>query len=138
MIPEDQKKEILSMWKNEPNISKISKVTKVSRPTVRKIVNQYLGNRKFWLTRTHNEDDVERFVINTWRQRAEQDGSAVDRLSAGVAHWELRTLLRSFIKSETADQIWNSMGRNPSSICVLHLKKSELIPGADIGYTPGF
>ncbi len=132
MISEEQKNEIVTMWKKGSNISKIHRVTGVSRPTVRKVVKQYDANRKWWLTRTRNEDGLKRFVINTWRQRAGEEGTAVERLQAGVLHYELHTLLRSFIKPKTADEIWTCFGKDPPGICVLHLKESELIPGVTI------
>ena len=77
-------------------------------------------------------DGVKRFIINTWRQRAGEEGAPIERLAAGVGHWELRNLLRSFIKSETADEIWRCFGIDPPGICVLHVKESELITGIRI------
>jgi hypothetical protein len=132
VISEEKRREIISMWKKDPNISKISRVHKISRPTIRKIITDYKVNRKFWFTRTRNEDGVERFIINTWRRRARSEGTSVERLAAGVEHWELRDLLRSFIKSDTAYEIWNCYLKDTSSICVLHVKESELIPEAKI------
>ena len=129
MISEEQKNEIVTMWKKGVNISEIHRVTGVSRLTVRKIVKHYDANRKWWLTRTRGEMGVTRFIVNTLRQRAGEEGTAVERLTAGVLHYELHTLLRSFIKRETADEIWTCFGKDPPGICVLHLKDSELIPG---------
>jgi hypothetical protein len=71
-------------------------------------------------------------VINTWRKRAGKEGTPVDRLAAGVLHYELPNLLRSFIKRKTADEIIYCFDRDPPGICVLHLKESELIPRVKI------
>jgi hypothetical protein len=132
MISEEKRKIIISMWKKRDNFSKISRTVNVSRPTVRKIINEYISNRKFWLTRTVNEEGYERFIINTWRKRAGKEGAPVERLAAGVLHWELDRLLRAFIKKETADEIIDSFRKKPPSICILHVKESELLPNVKI------
>ena len=132
MISEEKKNKIISMWKKESNISEISKETGVSRPTVRKIVKQYDADRKWRLTRTRNKEGMRRFVINTWHRRAGKEESAVDRLAAGVGHYEVNDLLRSFIKGETVDEIMFNFMRDPPGICVLHIRESELIPGVKI------
>ena len=115
------------MWKKESNISEISNETGVSRPTVRKIVKQYDADRKWRLTRTRNQEGMRRFVINTWHRRAGKEGAAIDRLAAGVEHYEVIDLLRSFIKGETVDEIMYIFMRDPPGICVLHIRESELI-----------
>ena len=132
MISKEKKNEIISMWKKGYNISEISNKIGVSRPTVRKIVKQYDADRKWRLTRTRNEEGMRRFVINTWRKRSRKEGPAVDRLAAGVDHFEVNALLRSFIKGETADEIIYNFMRDPPGICVLHIRESELIPGVKI------
>ena len=92
-------------------------------------MKQYDANLKWRLTRTRNENDVRRFVINTRHQRARKDSTAVDRLATGVIHYEVEDLLRSFIKPGTVDEIMDNFMRDPPGICILHLKDSELIPG---------
>ena len=128
MISEEQKKEIISMWKKESNISKISRLTKVSRPIVRKIVKQYLENRKWWLTRTYMDDGFVRLVINTTHTNNREDTTAVERLALGATHYEVDKLIRSIIKRPTADEILKNFGRDPPRISILHLKKTELLP----------
>ena len=132
MISKEKKNAIISMWKKGSNISEISNKIRVSRPTVRKIVKQYDANRKWWLTRTRGESGVTRFIVNTLYQRAGKEGTALERLQAGVLHYELESLLGVFIRKETVDEIMYNFGRDPPGICVLHIRESELIPGVKI------
>ena len=117
------------MWKKETTITEISKKTKVSRPTIRKIIDFHLENRKWWITRTRAKEDVFHFIVNTYRQRAGKDGTAIERLQAGVLHYEVEGLLSEFIKTQTVYEIMQLFGRDPSGICVLHVKRSELKKG---------
>ena len=128
MLSQELKEEIVSMWKKGDSISKISKEKKVSRPTVRKIVEEHKKNRNWWLTRTYGQDNFVRIVVNT-SYRIEKSGeSAIARLALGVEHREVEGLIRQIVKKDTAYDILSEFGKDPPRISVLYIKRSELLP----------
>jgi hypothetical protein len=64
MITEEMKKEIISSWQKGDGVSQISREKGVSRPTVRKIIEEHKENRKWWLIRTFREDGFLRRALH--------------------------------------------------------------------------
>ncbi len=132
MITEEMKKEIISSWQKGDGISQISREKGVSRPTVRKIIEEHKENRKWWLVRTYNEDGFIQLVVNTKYKSKNKEGEPLYRLAHGVEYWEVDGLIRSIVKSETADEIRENFLRDPPRISIIYVKESELLPQVKI------
>ena len=127
MISEELKEEIISMWKKEINISQISREKKVSRQTVRKIIDEYKKIRKWYLIRANREKDFVRIVVRApYSYSSIKDSGPIERLALGVEMYAVRDLIHSIVKPETAEEIMYNFVRVPPGVCVLYVRESEL------------
>ena len=139
VIDEELKKHIVSMWKKGVSISEVSRETGVSRPTVRKIVQEFDANRKWHIIRTERREDFLQIVVNTRRRSPAMDRSAIERLGNGVDHWEVDGLIRSIVKPETADEIMYELSRGlPPGLSVLYIKESEFLPSVKVDHQASY
>jgi len=127
MIDEKLKEEIVSMWKKGVNVSQISREKGVSRPTVRKIIEEHKVSRKWWIVRNLREDGFARIVVRAPPSSCSiKDGDPVTKLALGVEFYELDGLIREIVKPETADEIMYNIKRDIPGISVLYVRQSEL------------
>ena len=127
-ITEAQKKQVISLWQKTKNKTEISKITKISRPKIREIINEHEKEKKWKINQLKYEARYVPFLVNTAYITPSTNKRVVHALSDGKPFWTVGASLEKIMKKNTAQEIAKEIEMRKVGKYLVYVDKDELFP----------